>query len=808
PPDNLPHQIRIRISKADTVEHSFALTIANTAIATISPANVTIPIGSTEAIATITGRAIGQTSLTLTSSTLGTLVAPVFITTEFSGLNTSYSTLVGVVLEQAPTPPSSTNITPLVSSNVGVVVGNHIAAINPNTLTVGTGPVSLVITGAGLQDVTSVQFNPSDGLSLGAFSANPDGQSLVIPVTVAANAPTTQREVVVLAGTVRYPAISPTAGRVKVVLPPPEVHSLDPMFATPGTSGLVLTVRGRYLSDLQSVTVSPADGVSVGAASVNADGTVVTVGLEISASTIPGQRVITVTTLGGTSSAVASSANTFAIVASSQIRDFVAPITAPIVGVVLEQEAQPPVQQSLSLAAASVGVTLGSVVTGINPMAGSIGETVALTVTGNELQGVSEVRLVPNSGVTVSSPTVAEDGKSLTVNITIALDAPQTLRTLQVVKAATVLPAAPISATQFRVTTPQPEIHAVSPLFLQVGQTPASLSIHGKNFQNLQQIRVLPANDVSIGAPSISSDGISITVNVAATAGATLGPRVVIVETAAGSTSTTGTIANTITLTNTAGTTYAPIAAPLVGVLLEQSPSPPISTDIGPITAANVGVMLEQAPLPPVPTSMFLPSSVVGVTIGSVATQIQPTGAIAGSSITLLVRGLELNQITGIAFNPSAGVVIGTVQVNGDGTELTVPLDVTVNAASGWREVILNTPSGAITFVDPAQGRFYVAAGAPIFSSISPIFGTQGGVVNLTINGQNLNSAIAMTAVPSEGISFGNAITVNATGTQLNVQMQISASAPTTARAIRVTTPAAISSEVATPVNTFTVFPP
>ena len=808
PPDNLPHQIKVRLSAVDTVDHSFTITVANTVVAAASPASFSILAGQTEANLIITGKTAGQTSLTISSPTLGVTTVPIYVTTEYAGANTSYASLLGVVLQQAAAPPSSTTISPVVSSALGVTFGDYIGGIQPNTLTIGTGPVSLVVSGSGLQNATSVQITPSDGLSLGTFSASPDGQTLAIPVTVAATAATTLREVIVLKGTARYPAANPTANRVKVVLPTPEVQSLDPIFVTPGTSALTLTIRGKYLSDLQSVTVMPSDGITLGTPTVSTDGAVVTVGLNVASSATLGPRVVSVATLGGISSTTASPANTFTIVNPSQVNASVAPISAPLVGVVLELPPAPPVTQTYGLTATVLGVSVGSVVTGINPTAGSIGDSFTLTILGYDLQNVTAVAFLPNTGITVGSPTVAADGRSLTVPVTLATDAPQTLRTVQVLVGTTLLSAAPVAATQFRVTTPQPQIDSVSPLYLQVGQPLTALTVLGKNFQNLQQVSVVPPDDVTIGSPTVDATGTRITTSISASATAALGPRAVVVQTAAGTTSSTATIANTTTLTNTAGITYEPVMAPLLGVLLQQPPVPPTSTEFGPFVSANVGVVVETLPPPPTSTTYFMPSAQLGVAVGPVATSIQPVGAVVGTTATITIRGMMLNDVTSVSFSPADGLALSAPQVSADGTQVTVSVIIDAAAPASWRSVSLATASGNVPFSAGSSTLFYVGTNLPSFDSISPILGTQGASLTLTITGANFQWASSIAAEPPAGIVFGSPLTVNAAGTQLTVPVFIEATAPLGSRVIRVTTPTGTSSAAAIPANTFTVYPP
>src|SRR2546425_1234908 len=134
----------IRLSNADTIDNTIGLTVKDTTVATVSPASLTIPAGQTEAQASITGLKVGQTALTLTSVTLGTTSVPIFVTTEFRGLNTSVSALLGVVKQQTATPAPPTTVSPLTSASLGVVLGNYIKGLNPNSLSVGTGPTPVV----------------------------------------------------------------------------------------------------------------------------------------------------------------------------------------------------------------------------------------------------------------------------------------------------------------------------------------------------------------------------------------------------------------------------------------------------------------------------------------------------------------------------------------------------------------------------------------------------------------------------------------------------------------------------------------
>jgi len=242
-----------------------------------------------------------------------------------------------------------------------------------------TGPTNVVISGNGLGDVTGVTITPADGLILGAISVAPDGRSVTVPVTVAANAPSTVREVRLAGPSQPYIAARPGAEQLLITLAPPQIESIEPIVAIVGSTAMTLTVRGRNLQGTQAVALTPATGISVSnSPSVNADGTLLTIALTVGQFAPTGPRVVTVTTPGGTSDAIASPANTFSVV--NVIQAVHTPIAAAHVGVVV-QEAAPPAAPQTAFAS-QLGVALGPVATGISSAIGIIGESVTLTISG------------------------------------------------------------------------------------------------------------------------------------------------------------------------------------------------------------------------------------------------------------------------------------------------------------------------------------------------------------------------------------------------------------------------------------------
>ena len=800
PPDNVPRAITVRLSNADTIDHVLALSSSNTARATISPASLTIAAGQTQASATITGITAGQVTLTLASQTLGNTLVPVFVTGEFAGISTSFAQPLGVLVQS--TAQNLRTITPVASSSVGVVVGNFVSGVSPTNFTVGTGPAVLTIAGRGLQGASAVSVAPSAGITLGPLSVAPDGSSVSVPLSVAADAAISPRRVVVSGAAGVFPSSSPEADRIRIVRPAPQIVSIDPIFATPGQL-FTLTVRGTNLHEAQSVSFSPASGLAAGAfPSASADGTVLTTAVQVASTALTGPRAVIVTTPGGSSEASATSANTFSVV--NQAVQTVTPVAASALGVVLE--APPSAPAPTTTFAPALGVTLGSVATGLSPAVGIIGQSLTLSVQGTELQGVTAIQVAPSTGVAVGAPSVAPDGSSVSVPVTIDAAAPQTLRTVKVLKGAVLVPFALPEAALFRVSLPAPVFDSMTPIVLQVGQPSVTLTIRGRNFQNASLVKTVPSDGVTINnPPAVSADGTLLTVSLSAAANAVTGPRAVVVVTPGGESTSVQGPQNTLTLTSNAGTNVTPVTSPILGVVLQDNaPPPPVL--VGPVMAPMVGVLVQEAPPAPAPQTAF--ASNLGVVVGPFATRVSPTGFAPQTSGTLTIHGFALGAASAVAVNPATGITLGTPSVAPDGSSVSVPLTVAAGAPATVRDVRVQGASGLIPFADPAASRIVVGPGQPTFDSITPIVAVQGTTFTMTIRGANFAGALAVTATPPEGIAVSSSFTVNPAGTQLDVSMAIAPDAPVGSRVIQVHVPGASSSASASPFNTLNVVAP
>jgi len=801
PPTGSARNFFVSLSIPDNVDHVINVASANTAIATVSPPSVTIPAGQTEVIVSIAGQTAGTTAINLTSATIAGTSVPVFVTAEFTGLTTSFAKPLGIVLD-APPGGTPTTFGPFASPLVGVVVGAYLDDVAPKTLAVGTGPTPLVISGAGLEGVTAVNIQPADGLTLGAISVAPDGRAVTVPVTVAANAATTVRKVVLSGAQQPYIAARPGADQFQITLQGPEIFSIDPIFATIGTTSATLTVRGRNLQAAQSVSFTPGTGISVSNTPVvNADGTILTIAYSINPLAQAGDHVVTIITSGGSSGTAATAANTFHVVNEAQA--VYTPIASPLLGVVLQDGTAPPAQ-TLNAFSSHVGVAYGPVATAISPTVGIIGQTVNLTISGHELNGVTAVQFAPPEGVTVGAPSVNPDGRTVNVTVTVASDAPQTLRTVRLLAGSAPVPFANSNAALFRVSAPVPEFDWISPVVLEVGAPAVTLTISGRNLQNAQSVRIDPPAGITVSPPTVNAQGTQATFTVSAAAGSATGARVVILTTPAGESPSAPSSANTLTLATAIVGSVTPVVSPIVGVVLQDG-SPPPAEPIGPVVSPALGVVL-QDPNPPPPPQDTVRALQVGIAVGPFASNIQVPPLTPNSTGTLVISGTSLADVSAVQVVPSTGITVGALTIAPDGSQISTPLTLS-GAAVGLYGVRVLRGSELVPFIPPGNNTFRVGVAVPEIESITPIFADRGETITMTIRGQNFQGVTAVTATPGTGLFIDNAPTANAAGTEVTVRIGIASDAPEGGRLIHVITPAGTSTAFDPAANTFTVFP-
>lgn len=800
PPTNTARSFFVSLSSADNIPHTVNLASANTAIASVSPASIAIPAGQTEMIVSVTGKAAGNTSINLTSPDLPGTSVPVFVTAEFSGITTSFAPLVGVVLTPSAPAIVSTTFTPIASPVLGVAKGAYIQGIAPNRFAIGTGPANMVIAGNDLAGVTGVTIAPPDGVTLGAPSPAADGRSVTVPITVAANAPVSERTVLLSGAQQPYAAARAGADHILITLPAPQVTAVDPNFAVAGATAMTFTVRGTNLQGAQGVTFTPSAGISVSSTpSASADGTAVTLSISVSALAATGARVVTIATPGGASDAAASPANTFSVV--NEVQASFTPIVAPIVGVV-KQETPAPQSQTFSAFSAHLGVLVPPGLSGMSPAVGIIGQTITLTLSGAGLAGVTSVQAIPPDGLTLGALSVSPDGTTVTVPVDVAATAPQTLRTIRVLAGGANIAFANPNSALFRVTAPLPQIDGISQIYLQVGAPAVSLTLFGRNFQNASAVRVDPPGGMTVSPPATNADATQASVTISAAALAATGPRTVIIATPPGESAVTASPANTLTLVNTIQSNFTPILAPAVGVVL-QSVAAPVSTTFGPFVSPNLGVVLQAGSPPPASSQLFAFGTPLGVVTGAFATGVQAPPLTPNASATLTISGAGLVDASAVQVSPPDNVTVGTLNIAPDGSQIQAPIAL-AGAAAGPRTVIVMRGAQRVSFVPAGSDIIRIAAGAPNIDSLSPILASRGQSFTMTIRGQNLQGVTRVAATPGTGIFIDSSPVVNGSG-DIVLQVSIAADAPLGSSVFRAFTPGGATSDVAAPANTFTV---
>ena len=242
-----------------------------------------------------------------------------------------------------------------------------------------------------------------------------------------------------------------------------------------------------------------------------------------------------------------------------------------------------------------------------------------------------------------------------------------------------------------------------------------------------------------------------------------------------------------------------------------QSTSVPvyISADfkgINTSVAAPVGVVVGEAN-PSVPQSalaMFR-NPHVGVVVGSALSGVAPRGMPVNSVQALVISGYGIPANATVALLPAAGASLGAPSVASDGSRITVPLTIDAAAAPGARSVVVRDGAGrVISFVGPTQSQVVFTAGQPTIHSVEPLFGKPGNLVQIKVRGANLHNA-SLALLPGDDIAVDNQPTINDSGTELVVRVQLYPLAATGARVVQLSTPSGQSSAVPSSANQFTL---
>jgi len=530
--------------------------------------NLTVSADGTLASVSITidsSAAIGKRAVTITtpggttSATLG--VGNSFKLVPVGGPFDTYTPIVsrqvGVLVSSAlPATQADRTYTPLTALPVGIAVGTVITGIEPASGAIGTNDLRLRFTGRNLAGVNELLFNPADGITItpGSFTIAADGSYAEALVSIAASAPQTSRVAILKTATGRALPARPGADVFRVTLPQPEVYGISPIRREKGSS-FTLSISGKLLSGATQVVFVPADGITVvNPPTVSADGTLATVSVNISATASASQRVVTITTPGGTTTDTPSAANSFTVtdlagttytpILSAPVGILVTPpppaakpdvgygpVISGTIGVLVPPPpppAKPPVQYGAILSP-PVGITVGSVVQAMAPTRMEPGTTVTVTFTGVGLGQVTSLKVMPATGITVGTITPSIDGTGLTAQITADAAAPRAVRTITLFTAVGPVSVPAPSGNLFYVGY-RPAISSITPILQTVGNS-FTLTINGTNLDGATTVRFESPDGITVvNPPTVNAAGTQATVTVIIDGMAAGNQRVVVIE--------------------------------------------------------------------------------------------------------------------------------------------------------------------------------------------------------------------------------------------------------------------------------------
>jgi len=439
----------------------------------------------------------------------------------------------------------------------------------------------------------------------------------------------------------------------------------------------------------------------------------------------------------------------------------------PVVGLlgVVRAVELPPTMAPAMATSPALGVARSAVLTGVSP--GSISRDVGqaeLTLVGAGLFDVDQVAVIPDTGLVVSAPVPALDGRSVTVALSIAADAPIGLRRVAVRAGGATVHAASIDADQFYLAGNLPRIDSIAPILLNPGQT-AMMTVRGVNFSQTAAITI----DQPDGSPggivldqplTIGSTLIEAMIHVAPDAAP--GPRRVRVTTAAGTTSADPGPENTLEITLDPLVTIPLFDTRHLTVFNGRPPSPDIA--VGPVVTR------------------------LGVGKGALVADISPGVLETGRVMQLAISGYGLESVSELTIEPADGLQIGPP--TGDARSLMVEVEVDPNAARGLRALRVMTPDGAMALARPELGTVHVVSPQPVVEGINPVYVRPGGpATTVTITGRNFQQAQVVRIFPQTDLQLA-AFSVSADGSQITLPVTALASASTGPRVVQVETPA------------------
>jgi hypothetical protein len=216
---------------------------------------------------------------------------------------------VGVTLADPNPPPAPQNT--VRATLVGVVTGPFATGVQVPPLTPNSS-ATLVVSGAGLGDVTAIEIEPPANITVGSLTIAADGAQVSAPITLT-GAAAGLRGVRVMRGGERVEFVPPGTNTFRIGVGAPSMDSITPILASRGQT-FTMILRGQNFQGVTVVTATPGTGIFIdNAPSANAAGTEVTVRVAIASDAPLESHVFRVVTPGGATTDAAVPANTFTV---------------------------------------------------------------------------------------------------------------------------------------------------------------------------------------------------------------------------------------------------------------------------------------------------------------------------------------------------------------------------------------------------------------------------------------------------------------------------------------------------------------
>lgn len=477
---------------------------------------------------------------------------------------------LGIVVGSGNT--ASKNIE-LFSPELSIVRGAGITSIQPLSSMTDMS-VTLTIEGYELANVTAVNVEPAQGVTVGTPQIAGDGLSLTVDVTIAANAQTTTRQLTVVSGGTSLPFIKPEFSRFEILGPIPQINFISPNFIVAGSTSSI-DIHGNNFDAVNSVRIDPPQGFTVSIPQLNADNSIATVQVTADLATQRGNRTLIVSSTSGESSAVPSATNQLNVVDTEVLtinNSLVSPllgvqkgsnptntvthdytITSDLLGIFIPEQ---PTTVTQSYYSQALSVVKGGYVESVTPDAIQTGITSSVVISGVGMQDVSAIEVLPGDGVTVQSPLTINTGATeASVDIAIAANAEKTLRRIIVHQNGNTISSLPFVKAEsalIAIAGGLPTIDSISPV-LQVANSQFELLVRG---QDLQEVTAVHAYDSSgalepliiFGTPVINFDGSELRVPVIVDRLVPSGAKAIVLTVPVGQTSTVPTSVNTLTI--------------------------------------------------------------------------------------------------------------------------------------------------------------------------------------------------------------------------------------------------------------------